>query len=125
MLGKDRADSPEGVADTGFSLDQSVEHIREEGTLSDSRLWPSLAKVGVVHTKSFGQGGADVIHKNNSNVDGVFFELIKGTNSIEEGGIVDLRGEADLSTVGVDVTLPNVIEHIVRLERVAGNEHFK
>ena len=66
-----------------------------------------------------------MIHEDASNVDLVFFEVVEGANSIEEGGIVDLRGEADLSTVGVDVTLPNVIEHIVRLERVAGNEHFK
>ena len=66
-----------------------------------------------------------MIHEDASNVDGVFFEVVEGANSIEEGGIVDLRGEADLSTIGVDVTLPNVIEHIVRLERIAGNKHLK
>ena len=44
----------EDVADTGLCLDQSVKHICEEGTLSDSRSRPSLAKVGVIHTKSFG-----------------------------------------------------------------------
>jgi hypothetical protein len=66
-----------------------------------------------------------VIHEDASNVDGVFFEVLEGANSIEEDGIVYLRGEADLSTVGVDVTLPNVIEHIVRLERKAGNEHLE
>ncbi len=118
-------DHLEDVADTGFGFDQSIEHIREEGTLSDSRSWPSLAKVGVVHTKSFGQGGANVIHKNASNIDGVFFKVVEGANSIEEGGIVDLRGEANLITVGINVTLPNVIEHIVRLEKLAGNKHLK
>jgi hypothetical protein len=75
--------------------------------------------------KSFGQGGVDVVHEDSSDVDGAFLEVVEGANSIEEGGIVDLRAEADLSTVGINVTLPNVIEHIMRLERVAGNKHLK
>ena len=66
-----------------------------------------------------------MIHKNASNIDGVFFKVVEGANSIQEGSIIDLRGEADLSAVGVDITLPNKIEHIVRLKRVAGNEHLK
>jgi hypothetical protein len=119
------ADQFNDVADTGLCLDQSVKHIREEGTLSDSRSRPSLAKVGVVHTKSFGKGWVDVIHKNASNIDGVFFEVVEGANSIQEGSIIDLRGEADLSAVDVNITLPNVIKHIMRLKRVAGNKHFK
>ena len=93
--------------------------------LSNSCSWPSLAKVGVVHTKSFGQGGVDMIHEDASDVNGEFFKVIEGANSIEEGGIVDLRGEADLSTVGVNVTLPNVIKHIMRLERIAVIEHLE
>ena len=66
-----------------------------------------------------------MIHEDASDADGVFFEVLERANSIEEGGIVDLRAKADLSTVGVNVTLPNVIEHIVRLERIAGNEHLE
>ena len=115
------ADHLKDIADTCFGLDESVEHIREKGTLSNSRSWPSLAEVGVVHTKSFGQGGVNVIHEDASDVNGVFFEVVEGANSVEEGGVVDLRSEVDLSTVGVDVALPNVIEHIVRLKRIAGN----
>jgi hypothetical protein len=68
-----------------------------------------------------------VIHENASNINGVFFKVVEGANSIQkqEGSIIDLRGEADLSAVGANTTLPNVIKHIVRLKRVAGNEHFK
>ena len=66
-----------------------------------------------------------MIHKNASNINGVFFEVVEGANSIQEGSLKDLHGEADLSAIGVDITLPNVIEHIVRLKRVAGNKHLK
>ena len=30
-----------------------------------------------------------------------------------------------MSAVGIDITLPNAIEHIVRLKRVAGNKHLE
>ncbi len=57
-----------------------------------------------------------MIHEDASNVDLVFFEVVEGANSIEEGGIVDLRDEADLSTTGFNVTLLNVIEHICEVQ---------
>jgi hypothetical protein len=48
------ADHLKDVADTGLCLDQSIKQIREVGRLSDSRSRPSLAKVRVIHAKSFG-----------------------------------------------------------------------
>ncbi len=66
-----------------------------------------------------------MIHKNANNINGVFFKVVEKANHIQEGSTVDLHGEADLSAVGVNITLPNVIEYIVRLKRVAGNKHHK
>jgi len=50
-----------------------------------------------------------VIHKNSSNIDGIFFEVVERADCIEESCIVNLRGEAMMSTVLVDITLENVV----------------
>ncbi len=71
------ADNLEDVVNTGFSLDKSGEHIREEGTLSHSRSRAGLAEVRVVHPKPLLQRWVNVIHEDACNVDWVFFEVIK------------------------------------------------
>jgi hypothetical protein len=64
--------SLEDITDILLSLDQGAQHIREEGMLSQSHPGTSLSKVWLVSAKSLGEGGVDVIHKNTSNVNGVF-----------------------------------------------------
>ncbi len=66
-----------------------------------------------------------MIHKNTSDIDRVYFEVVEQANSIQEGSVIDLSSEADLSAILVDIALPNVIEHIVRLKSITGNKHLK
>jgi len=66
-----------------------------------------------------------VIHKNSSNIHGIFFEVIDRADCIEEGCVINLRGEAMMITVLVDITLEDVVQHIVRLERVPRDKHLK
>ena len=87
-------------------FDQGAKHIREEGTLSESCPGTSLAEVRVVALKPFGEGWVNVIHKNTSNVDEVFPEVIEGANSIQEGSVIDLCSEADVSAILVNIALP-------------------
>ena len=42
-------------------------------------------------------------------------------DGIEKGSVVHLSCEADLGAFGIDIALPNVIEHTMWLERIAGN----
>ena len=66
-----------------------------------------------------------MIHKNSSNIDGIFFEVIERADCIEEGCIINLRGEALMITVLVDITLEDVVQHVVRLEHVSRDKHLK
>ena len=84
------------IADTCFDLYESVEHIREEGTLSHGLARAGLAKVRVVHPEPLLQRWINVIHEDAHDVDRVFFEVIEGTDGVEEGRIVYLSREADL-----------------------------
>ena len=75
--------------------------------------------------KSFGKSWIDVIHKNSGNVDRILFEVVKRADCVEEGRVVDLHGKALMITVVVDIALEDVIEHVVRLERVSRDKHLK
>jgi hypothetical protein len=66
-----------------------------------------------------------VIHKNSSNIDGMFFEVLERVDCIEKGCIINLRGEAMMGTVLVDITLEDVVQHIVGLEHVPRDKHLK
>jgi hypothetical protein len=85
----------------------------------------SLAEVRIVDAKSFGKSGIDVIHKNSSNVDWILFEVVKRADCVEERRIVDLRRKALMIAVLVDVALEDMVEHVVRLERVSRDKHLK
>ena len=74
----------------------------------------SLAEVRIIDPKSFSKSGVDVIHKNASDVDGIFFEVVERVDCIEEGCIINLQGEALMITVLVDIALEDVVQHVVR-----------
>ena len=66
-----------------------------------------------------------MIHKNSSNIDGIFFEVVERADCIEEGCVINLRGETLMITVLVNITLEDVVQHVVRLERVSRDKHLK
>ena len=66
-----------------------------------------------------------MIHKNFCNIDGIFFEVIERADCIEKGCVINLRGEALMNTVPVDITLEDVVQHVVRLEHVSWDKHLK
>ena len=93
--------------------------------MSERSLGASLAEVRIIDPKSFSKSGINVIHKNSSNIHGIFFEVVDRADCIEEGCVINLRGEAMMITVLVDITLEDVVQHIVRLERVPRDKHLK
>ncbi len=93
--------------------------------MHERSLGASLAEVRIIDAKSFGKSWIDVIHKNSSNVDRILFEVVKRADCVEEGRVVDLRGKALMITVVVDIALEDVLEHVVRLERVSRDKHLK
>ncbi len=52
-----------------------------------------MTVVGVVRAKTLLQGRVGMIPKNAGQIDGVFFEVIKQTNGIQKGTVVDLGAE--------------------------------
>ncbi len=55
----------------------------------------------------------------------MFFEVLERVDCIEKGCIINLRGEAMMGTVLVDITLEDVVQHIVGLEHVPRDKHLK
>ena len=66
-----------------------------------------------------------MIHKNSSNINGIFFEVVERADCIEEGCRINLRGEVMMSTILVDISLEDVVQHVVRLEHVPRDKHLK
>ena len=85
----------------------------------------SLAGVRIIDPKSFSKSGIDVIHKHSSNIDEIFFEVVERVDCIEEGCVINLRGEAMMITVLVDITLEDVVQHVMRLEHVPRDKHLE
>ena len=85
----------------------------------------SLAEVWIIDVKPFGRSGIYMIHKNSSNVDWIFFEVVKRADRVEEDCVVYLRGKTLMITVLVDIALEDVVEHVVRLERVSRDKHLE
>jgi hypothetical protein len=55
------------------------------------------------------QQGVNMILKNPSQIDGVFFEVLKQMNCIQEGAVVHLSAKLNSLDLHVDVALPNVV----------------
>ena len=64
----------------------------------------------------------DMILKNAGQIDGVFFEIVKRTNGVQKGGVVDLRGKYHRLAVIGDVALPDMVEYVVGFKQIAWNE---
>ena len=87
------ADIFTNIRDVVLSLDESVQHVNKDQPLSDHSLRARMTVVGVVRAKTLLQGRVGMIPKNAGQIDGVFFEVIKQTNGIQKGTVVDLGAE--------------------------------
>ena len=85
----------------------------------------SLAEIRIIDPKFFSKSGINVIHKNSCNIDGIFFKVVERADCIEEGCVINLRGEALMNTGLVDITLEDVVQHVVRLEHISRDKHLK
>ena len=63
--------------------------------------------------------------KNPSQIDGVFFKVIKQTNCIQEGAVVHLSAKLNSLSLRVEVALPNVIKNVMWFDGIAGNNYHK
>ena len=93
--------------------------------MSKRSLGASLAEVRIIDPKSFRKSGINVIHKNSCNIDGIFFEVVERADCIEEGCVINLRGEALMNTGPVNITLEDVVQHVVRLEHAPRDKHLE
>ena len=107
------ADNFTNIREVALGLDECFQHVNKDCSLSDRSLQARMTVVGVVQAKTLLQGRVDIILKNASQIDGVFFEVIKRTNGVQEGSVVDLGAELDWLALVVNVALPDMVEHIV------------
>jgi hypothetical protein len=64
--------------------------IGKNATLGEGQAVVRLAMGRIGSRKTFGVGWIDVHHKDSGNVDGIFFEVIKRLNSIEDSVLMHL-----------------------------------
>ena len=105
-----------------FGFDEGVQYFDKNRTLSDCGLRTSITVSGVVRAKALLKRRVDMILKNAGQIDGVFFEIVKQTNGVQKGGVVDLHGKYHRLAVIGDVALPDMVEYVVGFDRIAWNE---
>ena len=66
-----------------------------------------------------------MILKDARQIDGVFFEVIEGSDRIEKGAVIHLSAQFDRIAIGVDVALPDVLKYVVRLDGIAWHKFHK
>jgi hypothetical protein len=67
-----------------FGFDQSIQHIHKDQTLGDHNPWARLPMIWVVQSKALLQRRVNMVLKDPRKINGIFFEIIKGANSIKE-----------------------------------------
>ncbi len=66
-----------------------------------------------------------MILKDARQIDGVFFEVIEGSDRIEKGAAIYLSAQFDGIAISVNVALPDVLEYVVRLDGIAWHKFHK
>ncbi len=66
-----------------------------------------------------------MILKNARQIDGVFFEVLEGSDRIEKGAVIHLSAQFDGIAIGIDVALPDVLKYVVRLDRITWHKFHK
>jgi hypothetical protein len=106
-------------------LDKGIQHVDKNQQLSNCHLHVSLPISRVVGAEALLQQGVNVTLKNPSQLDGVFFEVVKQTNCIQEGAVVHLSAKLNSLALRIDVALPYVVEDVMWFNGIARNKYHK
>ncbi len=106
-------------------LDQGIEHIKKDCALLLSRARASLTVIRVMNAKPVLERWVDMILEDARQINGVFFQIIEGSDRIEKGAVIHQSAQLDRIASGVNVALPDVLENVVRLDGIAWHQFIK